>query len=73
MNLSWNLESFSAPSVNGGAGSDTFILGPYADTGASIVIDGGYDGAIDVVDFSSYTTGLTITLANDTRKKISLS
>ena len=67
MNLSWNLESFSAPSVNGGAGSDTFILGPYADTAASIVIDGGYDGAIDVVDFSSYTTGLTITLASDTQ------
>jgi len=66
-NLSWNRDSFSAPSVNGGAGSDTFILGPYADTDASIVIDGGYDSAIDVVDFSSYTTDLNITLASTTQ------
>jgi hypothetical protein len=66
-NLSWNWESLSAPSVNGGAGSDTFILAPYADTYAAVVIDGGYgDSTTDIVDFSSYTNDLTVTLANDT-------
>ena len=65
-NLGWNLESLSAPSVNGGAGSDRFVVGPYADTDASVVIDGGYgSGTIDIVDLSGYTTDLTVTLAND--------
>ena len=51
--------------IGGEEGSDTFFLEPLNDPNGGCVIEGGYDGGIDKLDLSGFTSNLTVSLGRD--------